>query len=208
MGNPDGPKILHGPAQHAAIYVLVADKLDLTNFNLGSFPDHEGNAYRSRGDGPDLGADGGKLPPVFRQQLLHGDLGFFNFCRIVLTLHRKSYFALLEAVQHIAGRDGAQAHVVDLANGGPFLDIDVDDPALRRLLAFKLDIFKITGVPEGIEVALEGHRVINVAGPRKDTGSDRFCRNAPVPVDLDARNHVLLCPTLGTKKCKHHQEKQ
>ncbi len=63
----------------------------------------------------------------------------------------------MRLVEDVGLRNRVQALVVDLADGGLFTDVDVeDDAALGILFTLDADIFEVAGVPEGVEVALDG----------------------------------------------------
>ena len=193
--NADRLQVLHGAAQNAGVDVLVADEGNLADFDLGPFLHHERDAHRGRRNGANFGADGGELPAVLGQQFLDRDFGFLDFGGIVLAFHRQPDFAFLEAVQHVAVGDRIQPGVFDLANGGPLFDVDVDAPALGRLLALEADVFKVAGVPQRVEVAFQGGFVVDVAGAGEDAGLDGFGGNAAVAVDLDLDYQILLAQT-------------
>jgi hypothetical protein len=69
----DGTQVLHGVAKHARLHVLVALELDLAHLNLRAFLDHKRDANCGGRNLPDLGADGGELPAVFRQKAFYRD---------------------------------------------------------------------------------------------------------------------------------------
>src|SRR5579862_8393591 len=151
-------------------------------------------------------ADRGKLPAMFGQQFLNRDLSFLHFGGIVLTLHGKSDFGLLEAVQHIALRHGVQPDVVDLTNRWTFFYINMDDPALGGLLALETDIFKVSSVPQGVEVAFQRRFVIDVAGVGENSGFDGFCRNAAIAMGNYLDNQILLPDSPSAKQEKRHHQ--
>ena len=128
--------------------MLVTYESNLADFDFSSLPDHEGKADRSRRNGTYLGANGGELTPVFRQQIFNRDFRFFHSSRVILAFDRQSDFALLKAIENVAGRDRAQAHVIDFANGGPFFDVDVNDPTFGRLLTFESDVLEVSCIPQ------------------------------------------------------------
>ena len=98
----------------------------------------------------------------------------------------------LELVKHVALRNRTQADILDLADGGLLLDVDMDDPALGRLFAFDSQIVEIAGVPQGIEVPFQGLLVIHVARLGEHAGTNGFRRNPAVAMDHDTFHHVLL----------------
>jgi hypothetical protein len=63
-----------------------------------------------------------------------------------------------------------------------------------HLLTFEADVFEVSGIPQGIKIALQGSEVIHVAGVGKHPPSNRLRRDATVPVDYDFRDHLLLPP--------------
>ena len=120
---------------------------------------------------------------VLGENVLEDGFGPFDLGRVVLALDREADFFLLEAVEHIGLGDGVEAFVVDLADGGPLPDEDVQDDAFLRVLALDAHIVEVARVPERVEVALDGDRVIGVAGVGKEAGQHGFFRNAPVADD-------------------------
>jgi hypothetical protein len=154
----DGLEVLHGRTQSAVIDMLVAAEADVANLDLGPLFDDEGDADGSGRDGTDFGADGGELAPVLGEQFLEHDFGLLDLGGIVLALDRESDLAVFEAVEHVAGGDGIETGVVDLADGGALFEVNVQDPALGVLFALEADVFKVAGVPERVEVAFDGGR--------------------------------------------------
>ena len=184
MRDADGPQVLHGIAQHSRLDVLVAFELDLADLDLGPFFDHKRDPDRGRRNLPYFRADGGKLPPMFGQQAFDRHFRFLDFRRIVLTLHRQADLRFLEAVEHVAGGNRTQADVVDLADGGLFLHLDNQPPALGSLFAAEADVFEIAGVPQRVEIALQGGGVVNIAGMGENARLDGFGGNAAVALTL------------------------
>ncbi len=176
---------------------LLPLKRIVPNLNLGPLLDDESDADRSGRESAYFGADGGELTPVLGEQFLQDNFGFLDLRGIVLALHRESDFALLEAVEHVAGGNCIQSGVVDLADGGPFFDVNVKDPALGALLALKADVLKVACIPESVEVAFDGGRVVDVAGLAEDAGLDRVGRDAVVAMDIDVDDEVLLADNRG-----------
>ena len=205
--NADRLEVLHGPAQGAGLDVDIAAELNFSDFDLRAFLDDEGEADGGGRNGADFGANDGKLAAVLGEQIFEYDFGFLDFGGIVLALDGETDLTLLEFVEHIAGGDRAQADVVDLADGGALFDVDVEDPALGALFALKADVFEVAGVPEGVEVALEGGGVIDVADFGEDAGFYGFGGDAAAAVNLDADDEVLLTGRRGGEK-KHEQERQ
>ena len=185
MRNADGPQVLHGVTQHSRLDVLVALELDLAHLDLGTFLDHKRDSDRSRRNLPYFGANGGKLPAMFRQQALDRHFRFLHFRRVVLILHGQPDLRFLEAVQHVAGGDRTQANIVDLADGRLFLDLDNQPPPLRSLFPAKADVLEVTGVPQRIEIALQRGGIVDVAGVSEDARLDRFRGNSAISLDVD-----------------------
>ena len=159
----DRLQVLHSRNQSAIVDVFVPLEANLSHFHLGAFADHKGQAHRSRGDGTNLAPDSRKLAAVLSQQLLQGDFRLLDLGGIVLALHRESDLALLETIEDVAGRDGTQAGVVDFADGRALFNIDVEHPAFWSLLTLETDVLEIARVPEGVEVALNGGQVVDIA---------------------------------------------
>ena len=109
MGNTNRLQILHGGPQDPCSDVLVALELDLAHFDLGPFLHHERDSDRRRRNLPYFRPDGRKLVSVLREQALDCYFRFLNAGRIILAFHRQADFRLLKAVEHVAGRDRAQA---------------------------------------------------------------------------------------------------
>ncbi len=103
MRNADRLQVLHGRPQSAAIDVLVALEFDLADFDLRTFLDHKGHATAAGGMGRYFGADGGELAAVLGQQFLERDFGLLDLGGIVLAFRTEADFALLEAVENVAG---------------------------------------------------------------------------------------------------------
>ncbi len=198
----DGLEVLHGRAQRAVIDVFVAPEADASNLDLGPFLNDESDADGGGRDGPDFGADGGELASVLGEQFLEDNFGLLDLGGIVLVLHRESDFALLEAVEHVAGGNGIQAGVVDLADGRPLFEVNVKDPAFGALFALKADVLKVAGVPEGVEVAFDGGGVVDVAGLAEDASLDRVGGNAAVAVDFDVDDEILLADNGGDQRAE------
>ena len=73
--------------------------------------------------------------------------------------------------------------------------------------ARKLDVFEVAGIPERVEVAFQGGRVVNVSSFGKNAGADRVGGNAPVPVTLISEI-TSVCPhaELATTTSKQGQD--
>src|ERR1039458_3227128 len=195
MGNADRSQILHRRAQNPRLDILVAFELDLADFDLRSFLDHECEADRSGRNLPQFCANGGELPPVFGKQVLDGNLCLLEAGGIVLTFDHQAYFVLLEAVEHVAIRNRTEANVVDFANCRLFLHLDNDPPALGGLLTEELDVFEVARVPQGVEVAFQRGGIVNVPGLGEDAGLDGIGGNAAVAADINLRNNIGLRPS-------------
>ncbi len=173
---------------------LVAGEADVADLDRGAFLDIEGHRDGGGRDGLDLRGDGRELVPVLAEQLPeHGDRPR-DARGVVLALHSEADLLLLEAVEHIGLRDGVQPLVVDLADSGLFTDEDVQDLALGGVLFFDADVFEVAGVPERVEVALDGGWVVVVADVGVEAGEDRFLGDAAVADDANFRDDVaVLC---------------
>ena len=143
--------------------MLVAGELDLAHLYRGAFLDVEVDLDGSRRNGLDVGLDGGELVAVLGEQFFEDRLGALDLGGIVLALDGKADLFLLEAVEHVRVRDGIEAFVVDLADGGFFLDEDVEDDAFFRVFALDAQVFEVAGVPKGVEVALDGDGIVDIA---------------------------------------------
>src|ERR1035441_849514 len=160
--------------------------------DLGPLLNDESDADGGGRDGPHFGADGGELASMLGEQLLEDNFGLLDLRGFVLILNREPDFALLEAVEHVAGGNGIQAGVVDLADGRPLFEVKVQDPTFGALFALKADVLKVAGVPESVEVAFDGGGVVDVAGLAEDASLDRVGGDAAVAVDFDVDNEILL----------------
>src|ERR1019366_842497 len=200
----DGLQVLHRRAQGAVIDVFVAPEAYPTHLNLRPFANHERDADGVGRNRAHLGANRRELTPVLREQLFQRHFGLLDLGRVVLVLHRQSHFAILEAVEHVAGGNRIQAGVVDLADGRPLLEVDVKNPAFGALFALKADVLKVARVPQGVEVAFDGGRVVDVADLGKDAGPDRVGRDAAVAVDGDPDDQILL----GESRYRQKQKSQ
>ena len=167
----------------------------MPNLNLGAFFNDEGYSDGVRRDGTDLGTNGSELASVLGKQFLDHNFGFLHLRGIVLALHRECHFALLEAIEHVAGGNRIQAEVVDLANRRPLFDVDVQDPAFRILFTLKANVLEVAGVPKGVEVALDGGGVVDITDFAENAGFNCIRRDAAVAMDNDADNQVLLAKT-------------
>jgi hypothetical protein len=84
----------------------------------------------------------------------------------------------------------------------------VNTPALGRLLALEADVLEIAGIPQGIEVTLEGGRVINVARAGKNAGANGFGWNPTIAMNYNFYNYVLLAQTCRAQPQKAEQQAQ
>src|SRR6185437_6397941 len=102
MGNANGPQVLHGIAQFAALEFAIAFKADVAHLDLGSLFDDKGDGDGGGGDGTHFCAHGSELAAVLGQHFLddHGSLGHLG--GVELALHRKTHLPLLEAVEQVA----------------------------------------------------------------------------------------------------------
>jgi hypothetical protein len=73
-------------------------------------------------------------------------------------------------------------------------------PAFGRLFFLEPDVLEIPGIPQRVEVPIEGSFVVDVTGPGEDSAADGVRRNSPVAVDHDLGNDFLLAPTRRPKK--------
>jgi hypothetical protein len=208
MRNADRPQILHRTAQDAALDVLVAVELDLSDFDLGAFFDHERDAHRSGGNISYFCANGCKLAAVFGEQLLDGIFGFLDTRRIVLAFDHQPNLLLLESVENIAVGNSAQADVVDLTDRRLLLDLNDEPPAFGRLFAQKLDVLEISRVPQRIEVAFQRSLIVNIAGLGEDAGEDSVFGDAAISDHIDFGNDVALRPRFGARHEYQQSEKQ
>ena len=56
------------------------------------------------------------------------------------------------------------------------------------------EVFEVAGVPERVEVALDGERIVGVADAAEQAGKDGFLGDAPVADDADLGDDLLLRP--------------
>src|SRR5208283_2797043 len=204
----DGLEVLHGRTQRAVIDVFIAPEADAPNLSLRCLLNDESDADGGGRNRSDFRADGGELTPVLGEQLFQGNFGLLDLSGIVLVLNRESDFTLLEPVEHVAGGNGIQSDVVDLADGRPLFEINVKDPTLGVLFALKADVLKVAGVPEGVKVAFDGGGIVDVADLAEDASLDRVGRDAAVAVDADANDEILLADRgyRQQQKCQPTQE--
>ena len=96
--------------------------------------------------------------------------------------------------------------VFDGADRRLFSHIDMNAPAFGCLLALDTNVFEVAGVPQGIEVALQGGLIVNVAFLGEDSGFYGVYRNATVPLYDDSGNDVFLSPEWTSCQKKTQQE--
>src|SRR3954470_7460546 len=169
---------MHGLAQLTALHVLIADKFDTSDLNLRPFAHNKCESNRCWRYWPDFGADGGELVAMFGFQVPDYDFGLLNFGGIVLRLWRERNFVLLESIENVAFGDGIDAEIVDLSHPRLLFNINMQDPALGRGLALEANILEIAGIPQRVEIALDGRLIVYISRTREDVGTDGFCRNA------------------------------
>ncbi len=131
-----------------------------------------------------LGADGGELVTVLGEEILEDGLGALDAGGVVLAFDGEADLGFLEALGDIRQRDGVVAGVVQLADGGLFLDVDDELDAGGGVDALDADVFEVAGVPERVEVALDDGRVVQIAGAREEPGDDGFLGDAAVADDV------------------------
>ena len=194
--DPHRPEVPHRRAQLARTHRLVAGESDIPDFYRGAFLDDEVDRDRGRRNGLDVRLYGRELVPVFGQQVADHIDRTRQPGRIVGALHREaSDMLFLEAVQNIRGRDRVQALVVDLANSRLFFNDDVENDALGGILARDLQILEVSGVPERVEVALDGRRIVGIPGVGKQPCQYRLSGNAAIADYPDLRHHTRLGAT-------------
>ena len=110
--------------------------------------------------------------------------------RIVLALNRDADLFLLETVEHVGLRNGIQPLVVDLADRGLFRHVDVQDDALGSVLALDAHILEVAGVPQRVEVALHGQRVVGIVDVAEHAGQNCFLGDRRLPI---TRIWVTIC---------------
>ncbi len=171
---------------------LFPSKMIFAYLDFGTLFHYERQRNRGGRNGTDFRGNGCELVAVRGQQFLNDNFSALYFGRIVLTLLGKSDLSFLELIEDVALRDGAQAYILDFADGWLFLDVDMDDPALGGGLALNSQIVKIASVPERVKVAFQGGLVVNVTGLGEHAGADGLSRNSAIALDLDGLDHALL----------------
>jgi len=99
---------------------------------------------------------------------------------------------LLESVENVALRDRINSDVVDLPHARLLFNVNMQDPAFGGGFALKANVFEVAGIPQRVEIALDRRLVIDIPRAREDVGTDGFCGNATVPVDLNGAHDVGL----------------
>src|SRR5438270_8256964 len=162
--------------------MAVPLKPDTTDLHLRPFADYERDFNVRRRDGADFGAHRRELVAVFSLQLLYDNFGVLDLGWIVLRLGRETNFVGLETLKNVALGNCVYAGVRNGPNARAFLDVNVQDPALRGRLTLKPDVLKKTGVPQGVEIALNGGLVVDVPWLTEDVGADNIGRHGAVSV--------------------------
>ena len=136
----------------------------------------------------------GNWCPCSPSSCLQDSDGFGDARGVVLALHAEPDLLLFEAVEDIGLCNRIESLVVDLADGGLLTDEDVQDFALGGVLFFDADIFEIAGVPQRVEIALDGGWIVVVADVRVEAGEDGFLGDAAVADDPDFGDDIgVLC---------------
>ena len=129
---------------------------------------------------------------MFAQQLLEDRDRPGDPRRIVLALHAEADLLLLEPVEHIGLRNRVKPLVVDLPDSRFFTDEDVENGSLGSVFFLDADVFKVAGVPQGVEVALYSGRVVIVADVRIEAGEDRFFGDTALTDDPDIGDDIAV----------------
>ena len=96
--------------------------------------------------------------------------------------------------------DGVEAGVVDGADGGLLAHVDHELNALGLVDALDADVVEVAGVPERVEVSLDGGGVIDVAGLEIGAGEHGLLGDAAVADDLrlaESLRSPQLAPATG-----------
>src|ERR1700722_5920102 len=188
---------------------MVAGEGDIPHLHGGAFLDDEVDRDRGRRDGLDVRLYRRKLVPVLGQQFADHIDGPRQTGGIVGAFHREAGDMLfLEAVENIRSRDRVQALVVDLADGRLFFNDDVENDALGGILTCNLQILEVSGVPERVEVALDGRRIVGLVGVGKEPRQYRLSGDAAIADYPDLGHYtrlggdVLLSPGIQTGTAK------
>ncbi len=191
--NPHWPKVPHRRAQLARAHRPVAGEGDIPHFHRGAFLDDEVDRDRGGRDGLDFRLYRRELVPVFGQQFADHIDRPRQPGGIIGAFHREAGDMLfLEAVQNIRSRDRVQALVVDLADGWLFFNDDVENNALGGILPRNLQILEVSGVPERVEVALDGRRIVGISGVGKQPRQHRLSGNAAIADHSDLGHNTRL----------------
>jgi hypothetical protein len=130
---------------------------------------------------------------VFTEHLLENDLGTLDVGGIVLAFDGERNLLLLEAIEDVRYGDGAEALVVDLADGGLFTNVDDELGAALAGDLLDAEIVEVAGVPEGVEVSLNDGGVVLVAGAREETCEDGLLGDAAIANDLGLTEDLGSC---------------
>ena len=185
-------QVLHGAAQGARVHVLVAGELDPPHFYFGAFFHNESDAHCGWRYLPHLSAHVGELAPVLGKQSLENHFRVLHFGGIVLAFLGETDLRQLEPFQDVTGGHRADAQVFDVTNDRAFFHINMQYPALGSLLPLEADVFEISGIPERVEIAFQGCRIVGITGAGKDARLDGFSGDLAVAGDLDIREDILL----------------
>jgi len=146
---------------------------------------------------------------VLGQHLADDRFGVLHLGGIVLPFLREADLFFLEAVEQVGLRDCAQPGVINFADGGLFRHEDVEDDTLLGVFALQAEIFEIAGVPQRIEVALDGNGIVVVADVGKQARQDGFFGDAAVADDADLVNGLgLLGKRSNAGQCDHQEDHQ
>src|SRR5664279_2977561 len=160
--------------------MLVAGEVNLANLNRGAFLDIEVDLHRGGRNGLDLGADGRELVAVLGENLAQHSLGPLDLGRVILAFLGEADLLFFEAVKNVGLRHDIQALVIDFANGGFFLDVNIQDDSFFGVLALDAQVLEVTGVPQRIEIAFDRDRIVRIANVGEQAGKDSLLGNAPV----------------------------
>ncbi len=190
--------------------MLVAGEANVAHLHRRAFLDVEDDLHRRGGNCLHFGLDRRKLVAVLGLNRAQHCLGPLDLRRVELALHRKRDLFLFEAVQHIRLRNRVQTLVGNVADRRLFLNIDVQDHALLRVLALDAQVLEVAGVPERVKVAFYRRRVEGVADVRKQTRQHGFLRDAAVAdyADLLHRLAGLLGKSASGRKHEKRESQQ
>ena len=128
------------------------------------------------------------------EELLEDGLGALDAGGVVLTFYGEADLGFFEGLLGVGEGDGVEALVVDLADGGLFADVDDELDAGGGVDALNADVFKVAGVPEGVEVALDDGGIEEIALAGEETGEDGLLGDAAVADDLTGWQRVWALP--------------